>query len=171
MRPGVLVLAAPVLIAVFIWWWRARHKERPGKSLPIFLLGYAIEFTLSGLIDSARQFSRPMELGDYALFIFVSTLAGYVLGGVGWLVLGQFKEGLYDGHILGRDREKPASSDTERGLQQARQRAIEECAEEAYELVIENEAATAADHDRAERAAARLREAILALVEKGEHGS
>jgi phosphoribosyl-ATP pyrophosphohydrolase len=107
----------------------------------------------------------------YALFIFVATLAGYILGGVGWLILGQLKEELYDVLVLVRDREKPASSDTERGLQQARQRAIEECAEEAYELVIENEAATAADHDRAERAAARLREAILALVEKGEHGS
>ncbi len=171
MRPGALVLAAPVLIAVLLWWWRARHKERPGKSLPIFLLGYAMAFTLSGLIDSARQFSRPRELGDYALFIFVSTLAGYVLGEVDWLGLGQLKEELYDGLISGRDREKPASSDTERQLQQARQRTIEECAEEAYELVIENGAATAADHDRAEHVAARRREAILALVEKGEHGS
>ena len=109
MRPGALVLAAPVLIAVLLWWWRARHKERPGKSLPIFLLGYAMAFTLSGLIDSARQFSRPRELGDYALFIFVSTLAGYVLGEVDWLGLGQLKEELYDGLISGRDREKPAS--------------------------------------------------------------
>ena len=57
-------------------------------------------------------------------------------------------------------------SDNQPGARDARQRAIEECAEEAYEHTLENELVTAADYDRPEQKTARLREAILALGEK-----
>jgi hypothetical protein len=172
MIPGALVLAAPVLVAVLVWWWTARKKDRPGKSLPIFLLGYAIAFTLRGLADSARQWSRPQELGDYLLFVFLATLAGYFVGALGWLTLLVLSESGLSGWLdLEADGDKALSSGSERVVQQARQRAIEDCAEEAYEFTLEHEPTSAADYDRAKGTAARLRDAILGLGEKGEHGS
>ena len=178
MMPGALVLAVPVMVAALIWcarpiWrWRAHHKVRFGKSLPMFLLGYAIVFTLRGITDSARQCSGAEELGDYIFFVFWATVGGYFASAVGWLTLLALSEsGLFRWLDLERHADKVPSSDSQRGVQQARQRAIEDCAEEAYEFTLEREAASTTDYDRAQRAAARLRDAILVLGEKGEHGS
>lgn len=172
MMPGALVLAAPVLVAALIWWWTARKKGGPGKSLPIFLLGYAIVFALRGIADSARGWSRPQELGDYLLFVFLATVAAYFVGAVGWLTLLVLSDSGLSGWLdLEADSDKALSSGSERVAQQARQRAIEDCAEEAYEIMLEDEATSAADYDRAKGTAARLRDAILGLGEKGEHGS
>jgi hypothetical protein len=166
------MVAALIWCARPIWWWRAQHKVRFGKSLPIFLLGYGIVFTLRGITDSARQCSGAEELGDYVFFVFWATVGGYFAGAVGWLTLLALGESrLFRWLDLEPHADKVPSSDSQPGVQQARQRAIEDCAEEAYEFLIEDEAATAADRDRAERAAARLRDTILALGEKGEHGS
>jgi hypothetical protein len=174
---GALVLAAPISVAVLIWWWRSRRTRRLGKSLAIFLLGYALLLILNSLTDLAHEWSRPRDLSYYISFIFAVTVAGYFVGGLGWMVLGGLRESLLDalyGWLALPSRwvdvrasgERAVSSRSEIAAQDARQRAIEECAELAYEYVIENEAVTAADHDRAERAAARLRDAVLALGEK-----
>src|SRR2546422_3560949 len=93
---GALLLAAPVLVPVLIWWWRGRHKKRRGKSLPIFLLGYVMPLTLNGLTDLADQWSRPKEVGDYVAFVFAATVAGYLLGGLGWMILAAVREPLLD---------------------------------------------------------------------------
>jgi hypothetical protein len=166
------MVAALIWCAHLIWWWRAHHKVRFGKSFVIFLLGYAIMFALRGLGESARELSGSQESDDYLFFVFWAIVGGYFAGGVGWLILLALSGSGLSGWLgLEAGGDKVPSAGSERGVQQARQQAIEDCAEEAYEFALEHEATTAREHDRAERAAARLRDAILALGEKGEHGS
>ena len=56
----------------------------------------------------------------------------------------------------------------EGAAQDTRQRAIEECAEHAYEHFMDNEVGKTADYADTESRAAQLRDAILAL---GEHSA
>lgn len=162
MMVGTLVLAAPVSVALLIRWLRFRRTGRPGNSLPIFLLGYAITIALSGLMILAGQWSRrTAEVEDYVLFVVIVTPLSYFVGFVCWLVLPMIKKYLPDA----TEGNHPQDLRWKSVARDARHRAIEECAEEAYEYAIENEAATAADRDRVERVATRLKEAILALGE------
>jgi MFS superfamily sulfate permease-like transporter len=165
---GVLVLAVPVLIALLIWWWRFRSTGRYGKSLPIFLLGYAILMIINGASRLVDDWGRSSEgFGEYALLICAITFGGYVLGGLTWLLLVTMRETLLGVASEWLNVETAADSERKAAGEDARQRAIEECAEEAYEYLIENESLRAAGHDRTERLAARLREAILALGQRG----
>jgi hypothetical protein len=171
MMLGVLVLAVPVLIALLIWWWRFRRTGRYGKSLPIFLLGYAILMIINGASRLVDDWGHSSEgFGEYALLICAIIFGGYVFGGLTWLLLVTMGEPLLrvasDWLNVETAADEAADSERKAAGEDARQGAIEECAEKAYEFLIENESLRAADHDRTERLAARLREAILALGQK-----
>lgn len=168
---GVLVLAVPVLIALLVWWWRYRSTGRYGKSLPVFLLGYAIALLLNGVTSFVHDWGHSSSgLSEYALLVLSAMIAGYIFGGIGWLTLVALREPLLDAlsywlKVEGSGDEA-VRPELETVGEDLRQRAIEECAEEAYEYLIENESSRAADHDRIEPLAARLRDAILALGQK-----
>jgi len=182
MTSGAVVLTVPPFIAALIWWWRTRSRGKPGKSLPTFLLGYLGAFTYDGLTESAHQWSHPRELSSYVSWVLLATLVSYFLGGVGWWILASVKRPLLRAVSwwlsTREDREthtlefgEVMGSDRDAAIQDARQRAIEECAEQAYDYFIESEVARAADYDGTERIAARLREAILALGEQSPYAS
>jgi hypothetical protein len=168
---SVLVLAVPVLIALLVWWLRYRSTGRYGRSLPVFLFGYAIALLLNGVTSSVHDRGHSSsELSEYVLLVLSATIVSYILGGVGWLTLVALKEPLLNAlsYWLKADERgnEAVRSERETAGEDLRQRAIEECAEEAYGYLIENEGLRAADHDRTERIAARLRDAILALGQK-----
>lgn len=168
------VLAAPLLIAALIWWLRGRSKGEPGKSLPTFLLGYLILFTSAGVGDDLNRWSHRHSLSDYVSWVAGTTLIAYLFGGIGFLVLADMKQSVVklfswwlaessDSNQQPEDFSEKRVSGSGAAALDARQRAIEECAEVAYDYFIDNEVPRAADYDRAESGAARLRDAILAL--------
>jgi len=177
MAPGLLAVTAPLVIAVLVWWWRGRSKGKPGKSLPTFLLGYLGFFTYVGFSDFPIHRFRSATPSDYIFFVLGFTLSCYMFGGIGWLCLIGLKDRLpsalqwwlstpYDSTDPKSAPVKcVATLDIEAAVQRSRHRAIEECAEEAYEYLIDNEVESGVDYDRAERTAGRLRDAILALGE------
>jgi hypothetical protein len=169
MTLGVLVLVAPVLIALLVWWLRYRSTGKYGKSLPVFLLGYAIVLLLNGVTSVIHDWGHSSAgLGEYVLVVLAATIAGYICGAIGWLTVVALKEDLLNAPWLKVEEESDEAVHPKRETagEDLRQRAIEECAEEAYEHLIENESLRVADHDRTERVAARLRDAILALGQK-----
>ena len=169
---GVFLLMIPVLIALLVWWLGHWSTGKYGKSLAVFLLGYAIAFLVSGVTGFVHDWGRSSpEPGECILLVLAATIGGYFLGIISWAALAGLKKPLLGGlsYMLNVEeaREEAARPQPETQGNDLRQRAIEECAEEAYEYLIENESVGGADHDRAERSAARLRDAILSLGQKG----
>lgn len=177
MTQGAILLAVPLLAAALIWSLSARIRGRRGKSLLTFLLGYLIAFAWTGFDDLAHRWSQLHDPGSYLSFVLGAIAVGYMFGGVGYLVLMGLQEtpiGEYGPGIL---RWWLSPSDSKSGdiealttdvsaFRDGRQRAIEDCAEEAYQFLLERGFPAVVDQDCVEETAASLRDAILALGTK-----
>ena len=179
MTTGELVVTAPLLLATLVWGCSTRIRRKAGRSLPTFLFGYLATFTFNGFADYARDWSRFHEWSDYIWFLVRAIFASYVLGGIAWWILTSYKQSVLEGlrwwlslssdppNSESANFKKTVAAEHEAAVQQGRQQAIEECAEQAYEYLIKNEAEISLDYDRVERTAGRLRDAILGLGETG----
>jgi len=173
MPRGIILLAVPLLAATLIWALSARIRSKRGKSLLTFIFGYVVMFTGAGFEDVARQWSRSQDL----TLVFWALIAGYVIGGVGYLVLIGLRETPLGERLpellrwwlsTAGSTSEEVSSETHdsAAFQEGRQRAIEECAEEAYEYLVGRRLDGIGDHDSVEETAADLRDSILALGER-----
>lgn len=178
MTRGIILLAVPLLAATLIWALSARIRGKRGKSLLTFIFGYVVVFVGVGFEDVARQWSRPDDFNAYITSIFFAVLAGYVIGGAGYLVLIWLQEtplGEYFPELLrwwlssssgSTSDEINTTNKVAAALREGRQRAIEECAEEACEYFVERGFSGIVDSDCVEETAADLRDSILALGER-----
>lgn len=161
---GVILLSIPVLVPVLIWAWRVRRGRREDRSLAIFLLGYVALLGINGVRLLLEDWARsPTSTGDYLAFLIVAIAAGYGVGLLIWKALPFVAEMI----LAFIPDAQMKDSRLEDAAQNARQRAIEDCAEEIYNQIVENGINGVADYDRLEITAATLREEILQLGKTG----
>lgn len=169
----------PILVVTLFWWWRFRHTGKLGNGLSIFLFGYFLLILMWGIRHAADQWSEFTNIAEVLIFWSTSIIGSYVFGAIGLLFLGMIVESVESVTLFrfGDDRlvirhsyraiRDVVNTDLRtHSIEDSRQRAIEECAAEAYEFLIEKESVILTDYDKLERLAAELSECLLMLGKK-----
>jgi uncharacterized SAM-binding protein YcdF (DUF218 family) len=179
----LLLPSGPLILALIIWWLRFRRTGRLGCTLSIFLFGYLLLLASEGWQAHVRELASSRE--SLLWFLLGETLAAYVLGGLGMVGLAavcslrnltlfrtdevrlrlsaeelMLDQDATQPHELGAVLEFP---------EEVRRLAIEECAEHAYEFIVQKGLFVTLDRDRAEIIAGELRDSLLALGFEGRN--